>query len=167
MIVWRGPVMRELRYLPDAHATVKCEVCGTDFETHKCRIKDGRGRFCSRGCVGAWTIRQQDRVSGAEKRFCTDMLAAGLQFETQARIGRWTVDAVFEREMLAVEFDGEYWHSLPKSIERDAKKDADLSARGYVVLRIPERLHINNPKAAVQMVVDKLLIICEGMEHAI
>ena len=164
MLVWRGPVLRKLRYLPAAHEKIKCDSCGVEFETHKCRIKDGRGRFCSRGCVGAWTIRnKQNRVSGAEIRFFGDLKSAGLEFTTQGHMGRWTVDAVFEPEKLAVEFDGEYWHSLPKSAERDARKDAGLRGMGYAVLRIPERLHINDPSAAVKMVRDGLLKLREGL----
>lgn len=38
--------------------------------------------------------------------------------------------------MLAVELDGEYWHSLPDMVEKDQRKDAALTARGWDVRRI-------------------------------
>ena len=167
MLVWRGPVLRDARRIPEARETKRCETCGDEFETHKCRAKDGRGRFCSRGCAAAWTIRNQARsVSGAEKRFCDALTNAGLEFQTQFRVGRWTIDIVFEPEMLAVEYDGDYWHSLPSSIKRDARKDADLRKKGFTVLRIPERMHKYKPSDAVNAVAQHLLRIRKGLENA-
>lgn len=159
MFVWRGPVISAAKFRPETHVKLRCEVCGAEFETVTSRIKGGRGRFCSRGCVGAWTIRnRQNRVSCVENRFFDSLEARGLTFRRQCHVGRWTVDAVFDCVMLAIEFDGEYWHSIPQAIERDARKDAELASKGYKVLRIPERLHINSPELCIQMVFDALAI---------
>lgn len=38
---------------------------------------------------------------------------------------------------IAVELDGVYWHGLPEMVDRDRRKDADLAARGWTVVRIP------------------------------
>lgn len=157
MIIWRGPVAREARYIPDAHTVIKCETCGEEFDTHICRIKGGRGRFCSRGCAGSWTIRnKQNRISKAETLFGTQMSGVGLVFESQFLIGSWVVDFFFPSENLVVEYDGEYWHSLPKSKDRDARKDAYLMQKGHSVLRVPERLHIDSPAAAIELVQEAL-----------
>lgn len=158
MMVWRGPVISSVRFQPETHIKLKCEVCGDEFNTATSRIKDGRGRFCSRECVGAWTVRNQNRVSFVEKTFFDALEIRGLTFRRQCHVGKWTVDAVFDSAMIAIEFDGEYWHSLPKAIERDARKDADLISKGYKVIRIPERMHRNNPELCIQMVVEALSI---------
>lgn len=157
MLVWRAPVAREQRYQPEAHSKISCKWCGKEFETHACRVKDGRGQFCSRACGGAWTIRyKQNRVSKAETEFGDQLKALGFDFESQHQIGKWVVDFCFVNEKIAVEYDGEYWHSLPKSIARDARKDKSLVAAGFSVVRVPERLHIRSSADAIALVANAI-----------
>jgi very-short-patch-repair endonuclease len=55
---------------------------------------------------------------------------------------RYRVDLGFEEERVAVEMDGERWHSTPQQRERDRRRDAALAAIGWVVLRLShDRLH--------------------------
>lgn len=157
MLVWRAPVLRELRYQPEAHCKINCKWCNQEFEKHICGTKDGRGQFCSRACNGAWTIRyKQNRVSKAETTFGAQLKTLGFKFESQHQIGKWVVDFCFVEEKIAVEYDGEYWHSLPKSISRDARKDKSLIKAGYSVVRVPERLHIESPADAIALVANAL-----------
>lgn len=53
--------------------------------------------------------------------------------------GEFIVDAFIPSLNLVIEADGEYWHSLPRAIRNDAKKDIRLTNDGYKVLRIPEK----------------------------
>lgn len=157
MLVWRAPVLRAKRHQPDKHTIRACEWCGTKFKTHRCRIKDGRGRFCSRACVGARTASMlEKRVSKLEKRFASDLQQVGLTFETQYRAFGFVVDIAFPEQQLAVEVDGDYWHSLPKVKKADATKNKRLSREGWTVLRIPESLINSNRQAAIQSVVSAL-----------
>ena len=39
-------------------------------------------------------------------------------------------------EMVAIELDGEYWHSLPAMVDKDRRKDEWLTAQGWRVIRI-------------------------------
>ncbi len=55
-------------------------------------------------------------------------------------------------EFLVVEIDGAAYHSSPDAKAYDAKRDADMRADGYQVLRIPARTVFENPKGAVQLV---------------
>jgi hypothetical protein len=41
-----------IRQLSDIKAIVKCLWCGKEFETYYCKIKDGRGKYCSKRCIG-------------------------------------------------------------------------------------------------------------------
>lgn len=158
MIVWRSTL--RLKYDENAHTDVVCKFCGESFSTHKCRIDGVRGKFCSRSCSASFHIRHSARsISKAEIRFGNEMSEAGLIFEAQAKIGKMIVDYAFHEHRLVVEYDGEYWHSLPKSIERDIKKNARLRDLGYDVLRIPERTHIINKSDALRLVVDRLCSI--------
>ena len=157
MLVWRGPVLSEKRARPETRVQATCRHCDGVFTALSCRISGGRGQFCSKACNGSWTVRhKQSRVSKAETAFGRDMAGAGVDFEAQARIGRWVVDFKLAAGATVVEYDGEYWHSLPKSVDRDKRKTAALQAMGYEVIRVSERLHISNPVAAVALVTERL-----------
>lgn len=167
LIVWRGPHVSKLRYQAETHLKVKCKCCSKEFDANASQVRGGRGKFCSRECVGAWVIRNRNnKVSYAEKRFCEDLKKAGITgFNTQVPFGHWTVDIVFEKEKLAIEYDGEYWHSLPGSAEREKRKDSHMNKLGYSVLRIPERMHIDRPKEAVMLVANRILKSNNGKYH--
>lgn len=66
--------------------------------------------------------------------------ALGVEYEAQKHIGRWIIDFYVPGKLLCIECDGDYWHSLPHSMERDARKDSDLTSKGYTVLRLPGSL---------------------------
>lgn len=159
MLVWRGPVLREKRYVASAHVIRTCKQCGMRFETHACRVKDGvRGAFCSRSCLGAWTVESfgSTRASKVENEFAEALVARGFPPSRHARIGRWTVDCLYESARVVVEFDGDYWHSLPRVVDVDKRKDADLMRRGYSVLRVKECDFRSDPSSVVQTVIAAL-----------
>ena len=54
--------------------------------------------------------------------------------QPQAPIHRYRVDFLVKRT-LVVEADGQKWHSTPEQIAADAKRDEELRALGYEVLR--------------------------------
>ena len=47
----------------------------------------------------------------------------------------WTVDALWRAERVVVELDGRDNHSSPGQMERDRRKDLQLRAAGYMVVR--------------------------------
>lgn len=53
--------------------------------------------------------------------------------------GIGVVDFYCERKNLAIEADGEHWHSSPSAIAKDARKDAELGKLGIKVLCLRER----------------------------
>jgi very-short-patch-repair endonuclease len=55
--------------------------------------------------------------------------------EINAVVEGWTVDALWRRERVVVELDGADNHSSRGQIERDRRKDLQLRAAAYVVLR--------------------------------
>ena len=63
----------------------------------------------------------------------------GFIFETQKPVGdRFVVDAYIPSLNLVIECDGVYWHSLPKTKERDVVKNKYLKNKGYELLRLGE-----------------------------
>jgi very-short-patch-repair endonuclease len=63
----------------------------------------------------------------------------GLKFRRQTPIGRYVVDFMCFRHRLIIEADG-YWHDA----EADVRRDAELAAQGYRVLRFDNRDIIGN-----------------------
>jgi very-short-patch-repair endonuclease len=54
---------------------------------------------------------------------------------TNVPLHGWNVDFYWPDEKLVVETDSARFHGVPAAVERDRRKDADLRARGYTVLR--------------------------------
>lgn len=91
--------------------------------------------------IDAWI---QGMASSTKKWQGTDielMVASLLQvlevdYVPQRRIGRYSVDFYIPDKNLIVECDGDYWHSLPGMPEKDARKDAFLTGKGYKIVRL-------------------------------
>ena len=98
-----------------------------------------------RGRPGTTSLRQalkehQPRLaqtrSELERRFLALCETAGFPLpEVNGRLAGWTVDALWRAEHVAVELDGRGNHRSPAQIERDRRKELELRAAGFVVLR--------------------------------
>ena len=62
-----------------------------------------------------------------------------------ARVGPYEADAAWPAERVIVEVDGWAAHGHRGAFERDRARDADLQARGYVVLRFTWRQVVDEP----------------------
>lgn len=113
-----------------------CKHCGKTFYRLPCQMKDGRGKFCSRSCVAAHTNRNAytDEPTSIEAALMSELDAHDIQYVAQYPVTKYTIDLAFPTENLAVEADGVYWHSLDNVVEKDARKDEDLTQRGWTVL---------------------------------
>lgn len=63
--------------------------------------------------------------------------------ETNAKVGRWEVDFLWQDAGVVVEVDDYSTHSSPQSFERDRRKDAELRARGLTVQRFTSQ-HVDD-----------------------
>jgi very-short-patch-repair endonuclease len=88
-------------------------------------------------------------VSLAEREFARFLRKNGFDFDTQVQIKSYIVDVVFPSEHVAVEFDGDYWHDLPRTAAKDRKKDAALRQLGYEVIRVRQTAHEADPAASL------------------
>ena len=68
---------------------------------------------------------------------------------TNAKLGRWEVDAYWPRHRLVVEVDGYAFHSHRRAFERDRAKDRELVLAGLRVLRVTWRQLASGPHAVV------------------
>lgn len=132
-----------------------CDMCGVSLR--EALTKAGgtfgpRRRFCSFRC---W--RRFNGETSIEKKVRLYLEGNGVHIVQSAQVGRWEVDFLLPTYAVAVECDGDYWHASPKVKARDARKDAFLRSKGYLVLRLPE----NEIKASDGWK-EKIHAVCEG-----
>jgi very-short-patch-repair endonuclease len=86
--------------------------------------------------------------SEAERTLLELIRRAGLpEPETNARIAGYEVDFVWRERKLVVEVDGYAFHSMRSSFERDRRRDAELTRKGWRVIRITWRQLTEEPVA--------------------
>ena len=105
-------------------------------------VRQHTGHRGARALRAAATKTTEPRLtrSEAERRLVELVEAAGLpRPQTNVKLGRWEVDALWEREGIVVEVDGFAYHSTRFAFERDRRKDGDLDDAGYRVLRLTWR----------------------------
>lgn len=67
--------------------------------------------------------------------------------QTNVRVGRWEVDALWPRQRLIVELDGYAGHSTRHAFEADRLRDAEHQAAGYRTIRITHHQLTTRPEA--------------------
>ena len=80
----------------------------------------------------------------AERRLLEALRRAGFEPEANARLDGYEVDLLLPEPGVVIEVDGHPFHSTRPDRRPDYRRDADLQARGYHVIRVdaddsPER----------------------------
>lgn len=84
--------------------------------------------------------------SPIERRFLSLLRNSPLPLpETNARVGTYEVDFLWREAQVIVETDGWTAHSSRSAFERDRRRDAELVARGYRVIRVTKRRLDDDP----------------------
>ena len=73
--------------------------------------------------------------SQAENFLRSSLTALG-SLPTAHKLGKWDVDIFFPERNTIIEYDGSYYHSLPKSLQTDTRKSLDLLSQGYTLIRV-------------------------------
>ena len=68
---------------------------------------------------------------------------------TNVKVLDWEVDLVWHERHLVVELDSHSFHSSRRAFERDRRKDQELQAGGYRVLRFTWRQITEEPEAVI------------------
>jgi very-short-patch-repair endonuclease len=137
--------------------TLECLWCGESFQRKESYLKSNgaRVKFCSKECNGAYTARyKQNSVSAAETAFFDRLEAAGLRFNRQAQFKKFVIDAICVEKNIAIEFDGDYWHSLEHVKAKDKRKSDALERAGYELIRVPEYAWVEHPDSAIEWVLE-------------
>ena len=83
----------------------------------------------------------------------------GVEFEKQKHIGPYFIDIFIPAKSVAIECDGDYWHSFEDRKEKDKMRDEWLEEQGIIVIRLPEHAIRNDVKGLVKYVVKLLKFI--------
>lgn len=62
------------------------------------------------------------------------------------------IDIAFGREKVAIEIDGQAFHSSPEHRANDARKSNALAARGWIVLRFTWRMLVDDPEEVLRTI---------------
>lgn len=79
--------------------------------------------------------RLNGKPSSLELALRAELDARSIAYEPHYPLLRYTIDIAFPDSRLAVEADGEYWHSRPSCIAKDERRDSDLEEEGWHTLR--------------------------------
>lgn len=143
---------------PPAHPKEKihkvCLSCGKEFLSFPSTAQ--RHQYCSRECVGYATTVKHNREKPRtliEILLSEELTARGILHEDQFHTPPWIVDIALPQPKIAIEADGDYWHSLAAAQQRDARKDAALTALGWTVFRFWEHEIRESPAKCIDKVV--------------
>ena len=73
------------------------------------------------------------------------LLNLNVEFVIQKPINGFITDFFIPPLGAVIEADGDYWHSIPKVIERDKRKNTAILSQGYKLLRLTETEIHNDP----------------------
>ena len=116
--------------------------------------KNGIRRLIEKTCETCSRVFQVEPY--IEKAFAAALTSIGLPYCSQFAFGPYTLDFAIPEKRIAIECDGDYWHSQPACIIRDKRKDKYLFNRGWRVLRFSET-EINTDLARCLTVVQQAL----------
>lgn len=117
-----------------------CQVCGISFSVSPSVVKRGYGNYCSHSCRQMYNIKHQ-RKKGTD---IEQMIERWLKDNNIRYHSQWpirlddfstSVDFFIEPN-ICIFCDGDYWHSLPETIERDNKTNRALMERNYRIERL-------------------------------
>lgn len=132
--------------------TLTCQRCNKSFSVPPAKAVSRK--YCSGSCSAQARMRERsrDKTTWIEEAAQLALIELGLEFEAQAKIGRYQVDVLIPSQALVVECFGDFWHCNPavypdgpandvhrRQPERDQRRIAYLQAKGYRVLILWER----------------------------
>ena len=75
-----------------------------------------------------------------------------IHFIPECQIGRYSIDFAILEQRIAIEADGDFWHTDPR---KDARRDSFLKKHGWATIRIKE-FEVNNTINLDQLILDRL-----------
>lgn len=116
-----------------------CKVCGKKKYVIKSAIKNGRGKFCSKKCLGIWTIKhKKNKDTYIEIAIENELKSRNIPYLKQVPLKGIAIVDFLLSDRIIMQCDGSYWHSLPKVKARDINQDFILGFNNYKIFRFTE-----------------------------
>jgi very-short-patch-repair endonuclease len=97
--------------------------------------------------------------SKAERRLLELIRAARLPHpDVNARVGDYVVDLLWRGARVVVEVDGLAYHSSARAFERDHRREVDLAAEGFQVIRVSRHQIVNEAEASLVRIAQALAL---------
>lgn len=126
--------------------------CGrTISDVYASKIRSDQGMFCSRACSALELTpgtTSKISIAAVDEWAATD----GCLWAQEYILGPFAIDLALPLEQIAVELDGEYWHSLPSAMANDKRKNTYLAKAGWAVVRVP-MLKKDTPEMVAQKMI--------------
>jgi len=135
-----------------------CKQCKKDIYVHPSALKQGRGKFCSRRCLGIWNINHTKFYNTDIERLIEDeLIKRKIPYTKQVPLfGIALVDFLLPKDIV-IQCDGEYWHSTRSAKERDLNQDFVLTFYGYRIFRFTG----NEIKKSAKKCMNKIPLLCK------
>lgn len=93
-----------------------------------------------------------------EKEVAQALHAAGYSFQQQYPVGAYRIDIVVQgdKKRIALECDGEKWHSTPQQITNDMQRQTILERLGWQFIRLRGGQYYRDKEKAIQWLKDEL-----------
>lgn len=112
--------LRPVNFLPGAIEDTTGKLLGKDPQLEVLEELKSRAARCE---------------NAIEQKFFWEALKDKLHLTPQYEIGRYRVDFALERAKVAVEIDGQEYHSSPEQRERDYERENFLKGQGWEIVR--------------------------------
>ena len=132
---------------------LNCQGCGTEFRPAS-MVTARKQKFCSYSCNSiAQKKKQRNKGTRIEVAIKNALIAVGIRFKEQHVVPKVGIPDFYLPDVHGVIFcDGEYWHRLPGKADHDAWQVAELSRRGYRVMRFWEKEIKADPDGCVRQI---------------
>lgn len=136
---------------------ILCDYCGKVYKEKPAKIRIYKQHFCSRRCLGCYTISHQNNPSSIEKKLARYLIDHKISFICQFKYKLGIAD-FFVKPNLIIEVDGDYWHNLPNVKERDKRQTVFLEGEGYTVLHLWEYEINENSEKCIEKIKSNIAI---------
>lgn len=124
--------------------TRECAFCKAKFTTVANKKEQ---KCCSRKCANKLKGR-----TFIEQQVANWLTELGIEYIEQYKVNSFHCDFYLTIFNTVIETDGTYWHSIPKVIARDKRKNALLKSKGIKLIRLSEHDIRNNKKLCMSII---------------
>lgn len=113
-----------------------CKWCGKVVWVKPAKVEEFR--FCSRRCHGSYRAAKMAEHKGPtdiEQLLMDELDRRHISYRIQHKIACWLIDITLPQHNIAIEADGDHWHSSPEQQRKDANKNHWLRAHKWTIFR--------------------------------